>query len=194
MQPRVNLKNDENMQRQHENKRKLKAHETKNHEIKFKMRNFHPFSSHDVAHVSTSNHFKSNNDNYQLKFGGFPNKIEHIEMTNTTDQNANGHSENYNYVSQQSPNTRINNRFSINQHQFGENVRTTGVINHHHYDDLLGHDMRDQVPKSSMNENSDYVPNVIDVRVKIGNQERNIEPGKFGEFVELKMGVLGQFT
>lgn len=171
MQPKVNLKNDENVQRQHENKGKLKAHE-----IKFKM----PFSSHDVAHVPASNHFNPNRNNYQLKFSGFPN-----EMANTTDQNANGNSENYNYVSQQLPNSRTNNRFSINQRQFGENVRTTGVINHHHYDDLLGHDTRDQAMKSSMNENSDYVPNVIDVRVKIGNQEKHIEPGKFGELLEL---------
>ena len=177
MQPQVNLKNDENMQRQPENKRKLKAHESKNHEIKFKI----PFSSHDAAHVPTSNHFNPNINNYQLKFGGYPNDIEHNEMTITTDRNVNGHLENYNYMIQQSPNLRTNDRFFINQHQFGENVRTTGVINH--YDDLSGHDMRDQKPKSSLNENSDYVPNVIDVRVKIGNQQKNIDLGKSGEFI-----------
>ncbi|KAL7019980.1 hypothetical protein ACKWTF_011329 [Chironomus riparius] len=180
MQPKVNLKNDENVQRQHENKGKLKAHE-----IKFKM----PFSSHDVAHVPAFNHFNPNRNNYQLKFSGFPN-----EMANTTDQNANGNSENYNYVSQQSPNSRTNNRFSINQHQFGENVRTTGVINHHHYDDLLGHDTRDQAMKSSMNENSDYVPNVIDVRVKIGNQEKHIEPGKFAADSQRNENQLSSFA
>lgn len=174
MQPQVNLKNDENMQHQHDNSIKL---ESQNHEIKFKT------GAHTDVVINNDNFYLSPsanhpNQNNRLTFSGFSNdfKYSNDQMLNATSQNGNSY-RNYMRHQHQQPNIRIsgiNDRFSINQPEIVENSKTTGVINHHHYHDFLGHDIGNEKTESKQ-------PNVIDVRVKFGNHHENIDPDDFGE-------------
>lgn len=189
----VNVKNvEENMQYQHDNVKELNSnfpapvrslYSSELDKVRMKMKKF----PHNNPFESTTHSTNMNRISFPNKFHQNDDGIKSNQMKNTANQiewNQSHKNQGLNQKQNRLHAYSDENRFSINQDEIGPNERASGVINHH----LYGHDTRNYASTHHlMNENGNYLPNEIDVRVKFGNHQKHLMGNRFEASGELKM-------